>query len=672
MKYRDDLDGLRAVAVIAVFFYHCHLTISGINFLKGGFFGVDIFFVLSGYLISNIIRESLNKGKVDFLNFYIKRFKRIYPALLVISLLTSIVAYQLLLPDELFSYGKSLLSSLLFLSNYYFYSVDPYTATSSLYNFLLHTWSLSAEWQFYMFFPIFMVIISRFFKSHIFQILLVAALLSFTAAQILTVKNADLSFYSFLTRAWELMAGALLSFISRDFLVQEQKKNSIILKLMPIVGIYLIFFSLVFIDDSMPHPSFITLVPVLGTSLLIIFSNQSEIVGKILSLKPIVFIGAISYSLYLWHQPVLVVFRIVKHENINFLQSILLLIITFSLSIVTYFFIEKPFRRNLNKWKIVAIVVTIVAAFSFAIITIYTKGLPERFEKHDIAKLILNLNGNKLHEVNGIKCHDNNIENSCGISNDKKSLSNVILVGDSHAGSLGYSLENIAGNNFNLIQLTSDVCLGMDNIDMYDRGIIHKICQDRSSQFSKYIESKNDVIIFSARLNWYLSGNQYVNEYGDVEGSLDNKQVPKNGNPLYDEILSKLNLWAKNHTLILIYPEPELGIDIPKLISHRLQSLFSIDEKIKFIENYNFSISKSKYLERSSVSYALLDSVVGPNIIRVYPEKLLCDDEKCYPYSKDKSRLYYFDDDHLSIYGAELLINSFKQPLFEVLKQSQN
>ncbi|EMW7730566.1 acyltransferase, partial [Yersinia enterocolitica] len=116
MKYRDDLDGLRAVAVIAVFFYHCHLTISGINFLKGGFFGVDIFFVLSGYLISNIIRESLNKGKVDFLNFYIKRFKRIYPALLVISLLTSIVAYQLLLPDELFSYGKSLLSSLLFLS----------------------------------------------------------------------------------------------------------------------------------------------------------------------------------------------------------------------------------------------------------------------------------------------------------------------------------------------------------------------------------------------------------------------------------------------------------------------------------------------------------------------------------------------------------------------------
>ncbi|HDL8095959.1 TPA: acyltransferase, partial [Yersinia enterocolitica] len=125
---------------------------------------------------------------------------------------------------ELFSYGKSLLSSLLFLSNYYFYSVDPYTATSSLYNFLLHTWSLSAEWQFYMFFPIFMVIISRFFKSHIFQILLVAALLSFTAAQILTVKNADLSFYSFLTRAWELMAGALLSFISRDFLVQEQKK----------------------------------------------------------------------------------------------------------------------------------------------------------------------------------------------------------------------------------------------------------------------------------------------------------------------------------------------------------------------------------------------------------------------------------------------------------------
>lgn len=662
MKYRNELDGIRAMAVIAVFFYHCHLQIGGFSILPGGFLGVDIFFVLSGYLISSIVFDDIYNSKFNFISFYIKRARRILPALFVVLTFSSIITYQLLLPDDYMVFGKSALASVFFVSNYYYYSFDSYTATSSLYNFLLHTWSLSAEWQFYLLFPVFIVSVKKYAEKHLLQIVIIGFIVSLSLACFLSNRNHDLSFYSFATRAWELLAGCMVAYIEKN--KESRIKNEIANQVLPLVGMTMLIYSFLFITDTSIHPGIITLIPVIGTCLIIISSSKEELVGRCLQIRPVVFIGAISYSLYLWHQIVIVTFRIVKHVHINIGQGFMLLIITLTLSIATYYYIEKPFRKSYGRGKIVLSYTSaslVIIAFLYIALS---SGIPDRFGKHNLSALVLNLNGNKMHIVDGVVCHDNFIEKSCGVGKEKKGVPNVILVGDSHAGSYGYSLNRIAETKFNLVQLTSDVCLGMDTITLYDKGIIHRNCYDRSIQFSKYIdEHPTDPVIFTARLSWYLSGKQYTNEYGDVEPDLGDKQVTNNGKPLEEEILKKLNKWAKTRTLVLIYPEPELAVPVPTILTNKIQSNFTINSKIDAVNNFNFSISRSNFEERSKEAYTLLDAVKGKNVIRVYPAELLCDASKCSPYNKDKSILYYFDDDHMSVYGADMIVNSFSNRL---------
>lgn len=666
MRYRSELDGVRAVAVMAVFFYHCHLTISGVKVLPGGFLGVDIFFVLSGYLISSIVLSSMDAGSFSFSAFYTRRAKRIIPALVGVIAISSILTYQLLLPDEYESFGKAAVASLLFVSNYYFYSLDAYTATSNLYNFLLHTWSLSAEWQFYITFPFIILLVSKYFKKYLTQILLVTLVASLLYSIHLSASNQQLSFYSFINRAWELLAGCMVTFSIREGV--RDRTDKFYKNILSVIGMSLIVYSILFIDDGVSHPGAITIPVIIGTCLIILFTSKDEVVGRVLSVRFISFIGVISYSFYLWHQVVIVTFRYIKHENINVWQSILLLAVTFIMSVASYYIIEKPFRSSYTNTKkyCAGLVFIIVASLSFFIW--YSKGMPARFGEHDLSSLVTNLNGNKLHVVNGVTCHDKSIDDSCGIGSEDNGFPNVILVGDSHAGSYGFSLEKESKNKFNLIQLTSDVCLGMNNIDLYDKGVLHSNCHNRSEQFSKYIEAHPGYpVIFSARLNWYLSGKQYTNEYGYSEPDLQGKQVTKNGMPLYDEILKKLNEWAKTRTIVLIYPEPELALPVPGVLANKIQSSFTISSKIKVVNDFSFYITRSKYEDRSKESVKLLDSVTGKNVIRVRPGDMLCDESKCYPYSKDKSTLYYFDDDHLSVHGAGMVVSSFINKLEKAL-----
>lgn len=658
MRYRSELDGVRAVAVMAVFFYHCHLTLGGVKVLPGGFLGVDIFFVLSGFLISSIILSSMDAGSFSISEFYIRRAKRIIPALVGVIAISSLLTYQLLLPEEYESFGKAAVASLLFISNYYFYSLDAYTATSNLYNFLLHTWSLSAEWQFYITFPFVILLARKYCKRYTMQLLLVALIGSLLYSIHLSSSNQQLSFYSFINRAWELLSGCIVTFAIRNGV--RENIDDFFKNILSVVGVALVIYSILFIDDSAAHPGIITLPVIIGTCLIILFSSKDEVIGKVLSVRFVSFIGVVSYSFYLWHQVVIVTFRYVKHENINIWQSILLLVITFIVSVISYYLIEKPFRSSYNtakKYLSGLVFITVVLSTSYIW---SSNGAPGRFGEHDLSSLVTNLNGNKLHVVNGVTCHDKSIEDSCGIGKENNGLPNVILLGDSHAGSYGFSLENKAKDKFNLVQLTSDVCLGMDNIDLYDKGILHLNCHNRSGQFSKYIEEHPSYpVIFSARLNWYLSGKQYTNEYGYSEPDLQGKQVTKNGMPLYDELLKKLNEWAKTRTIVLIYPEPELALPVPSVLANKIQSSFTISSKIKEVNDYNFYITKSKYEDRSKESVKLLDSVTGKNVIRVHPGDMLCDESKCYPYSKDKSTLYYFDDDHLSVHGADMVVSSF-------------
>ena len=212
VSYRKELDGLRAVAVMAVILYHAKTSIKTIPFCCGGLFGVDVFFVLSGYLITGIITEQINNNTFSFADFYVRRAKRILPALIVVLTIISAAAYIILLPQEMVAYAQSLKASLGFYSNYFFYGEDSYTAAASVYKPLLHTWSLSVECQFYLVCPVFIWFICKYFKRYLFSLMLVLALLSFFSAVLLAPSYPSKTFYLLPFRAWELLAGGLATF----------------------------------------------------------------------------------------------------------------------------------------------------------------------------------------------------------------------------------------------------------------------------------------------------------------------------------------------------------------------------------------------------------------------------------------------------------------------------
>ncbi|WP_139708446.1 acyltransferase family protein [Aeromonas allosaccharophila] len=643
LSYRRELDGLRALAVIAVIIYHANLEALGVKIFQGGFFGVDVFFVLSGYLITGNIRNQMVQGTFSLQDFYWRRAQRIVPALITMLLVTSGLAYFILLPDDLVTYAKSLQSVLYFGSNYYFYSEDSYTAAASIYQPLLHTWSLSVEWQFYLAFPLLVWCVIRFLPRYLFGVLLAVALLSLQAASFIVEINSDMAFYLLPTRAWELIIGGLVTFYNRSNIENSIKGSltSISHQSLPIIGLFLILHSMIFVGHEVKHPSFITLLPVLGTCLFIMFANKGEISNDILSLKPVVAVGLISYSLYLWHQPVFVFFRLLKHDYFRFEQFFILIVVSIIFSVATYFFVEKPFRAKvLGIYKLYSLLFAAVLCALCSTWYINKDGLPGRYGV--LSKVIFDIHGENL-------SYKNQSENK------------LILIGDSHADALSSSLE-ATFSNYQVVKKLGHGCLGIPNVIRGGDGEQAKACNEITTpEIIRYMPTvQGQVIIFSARLPWYLSQRMYVNEYGNVEGGGKDSFTPNfyhestNELSLADNIVNGLNSFAKNNTLILVYPVPETAIDVPNDINNHIGKHMSLIGKIEAYKKYEYpKISLKHYINRTMDAFSLLNRVKGDNVIRIYPHKLLCDSKYCYT---ERNRLpLYYDDDHLSKYGTDII-----------------
>ena len=351
LHYRPEIDGLRAIAVGAVILYHAQITILGHQPLKGGFIGVDIFFVISGYLITSIIlKELLTTGTFSFKYFYERRARRILPALLFVMLVSLPFAWIYLMPENLLDYSKSIIYSLGFSSNFYFwYSGQQYGAESGLLKPFLHTWSLSVEEQFYILFPIVLFITFKYFRKYLIHILILGFIISLGLADWGSRSHLSFNFYILPTRGWELLAGSILAYF--EITNGHRSKNRILNLILPFIGLVLIGHAILFFNDEMFHPSFYTLSPIIGTCLIIWFSNKKEITTKILSTKLFVGIGLISYSLYLWHYPVFAISRITEFTQNDIYKKILLGIIIFILSIFSYNFIEKSTRNTKFKFR---------------------------------------------------------------------------------------------------------------------------------------------------------------------------------------------------------------------------------------------------------------------------------------------------------------------------------
>ena len=426
LSYRVEIDGLRAIAVVSVILYHAQIVLLGRDWFEGGFIGVDIFFVISGYLITRLILSEIESGgSFSFLNFYERRARRILPMLFVVIFASILFAWQKLLPTDFVEYAESILSSLFFGSNFFFYfSVTEYGADSSLLKPFLHTWSLSVEEQFYLVFPILAILAFKYFRKHFLTILISLSLLSLYFSELMEVRNADLNFYLPLSRFWELAVGSMLAY--RELYYKPSNEGTA-KKLLPMFGLSLIAYSIFFFDGKTPHPSFHTLIPIIGVALIIELASKDELVGKVLGSKPFVWVGLISYSAYLWHFPIFAFFRMEK-EPTNY-DKFEWITLTMILSVLSYFLVEKPLRRHDIISKKLFFVLVLSSFISLSIwnsSVLLTNGYPQRISKFFNS---IELDNKKLRKDSWSLLRDRLIENE-GFDDARRK---ILIVGNSHA-----------------------------------------------------------------------------------------------------------------------------------------------------------------------------------------------------------------------------------------------
>ena len=386
LQYRSEVDGLRAIAVISVLLYHAEFVSFGRDWFSGGYIGVDIFFVISGYLISKIILVELEEtDRFNLLNFYERRARRILPMLLVVIWVSLPFAWELLLPTAFMEYSKSVISSLLFVSNLFFYNnTAGYGTESALLKPFLHTWSLSVEEQFYIAFPIILIGLHKWYRSHFLAISVACICISLLLAEVISAGNSELAFYWLPTRLWELLAGALLA--SAD-IRYGRICHTVLHQTLPTIGLCLITYSVLFFDSQTRHPGVITALPIVGTALIIHFANSRELVGRVLSSRAFVAVGLISYSLYLWHYPILAFARVDGNATNNY-DKIAWLGLAFIMSIVSYFLIERPFRKK-TTWPTKRFVSLACVAFPSTAVIVFLL-FPFNFDYIDIEELATN------------------------------------------------------------------------------------------------------------------------------------------------------------------------------------------------------------------------------------------------------------------------------------------
>ncbi|MFZ1085838.1 MAG: acyltransferase family protein, partial [Terracidiphilus sp.] len=449
LKYRPDIDGLRAVAVVSVVAFHI-----GAGHLMGGFVGVDVFFVISGYLISAIIFSDIAGSRFSVFGFYERRIRRIFPALFGMLIAFSAVASFLLLPTELIDYAKSLLAAVTSSSNFYFWQHSGYFDLPES-NPLLHTWSLAVEEQFYILFPICLVVIRKFFPLRL-RIAVVILFFSSLLASIATVHlNPVSAFYMPYTRAWELLLGTM---ISQG--IFPRLHSSILRNFTTLTGTGLIAYPVFYYTSKTPFPGIAALAPCIGSALIIGAGEfGSTLVGRVLSWRPIVFIGLISYSLYLWHWPVIVMHTMGLSVNINDLlpqryaamipafrfDMWMEIVISFVLAILSWRFIERPFRSRplrISRRPLFALSAAVMAVLiTYSLIVICDEGFKGRFSPRAVkVASFLEKRGVVTHGRMG-SCFITDTNRSEVLDNEQclqlvKGKKNYLLIGDSHAGVL--------------------------------------------------------------------------------------------------------------------------------------------------------------------------------------------------------------------------------------------
>jgi len=417
LEYRAEVDGLRALAVILVILFH-----SGFERFSGGFVGVDVFFVISGYLITTILLKDIKGNRFSFVGFYDRRARRILPALYAVVIATLLFSSLVLYPEDLLAAAKSALAVPVFSSNFFFWSERGYFGGAGELKPLLHTWSLAVEEQFYIVFPIVLLALSKFKPWILTAVLGCVCVLSLAGSIVVTPIHFDTAFFFPFTRAWELLVGA---FCGIWLLRKVQFCDSLRSELLAVLGLAMVVGSCLTFNSSTPFPGKNALVPTLGTALFLLSSTQAKLTRGLFSWQPLVFVGLVSYSLYLWHQPI---FALTRHMELFDGNELWLIGTSFLLAVGSYVLVEKPFRnkdRISGRYVVQLGLIGSLVIFMIGGSIVRFGGLPNRFDPKDHALLAQlasykNYNQERFDEREFLRFR----------STDKR---RVVLVGDSHA-----------------------------------------------------------------------------------------------------------------------------------------------------------------------------------------------------------------------------------------------
>jgi len=442
LKYRSDIDGLRAVAIIPVVLFHL-----GAGF-PGGFIGVDVFFVISGFLITGIILKELDENRFTIRNFYARRVRRILPALAFMLVGVLALAWWLLLPFELDQLGKYLTTVSVFLANFTLYHGSGYWAPRSESLPLLHMWSLAVEEQFYIVIPLLLIVMHRWMKTRLIHLLGLLFVLSLVACIYITTVDPKFAFYMLPTRSWELLAGALIYCLVTNGVV----KASFPLKTFAgILGLAIIAAGCMLLSNETAFPGYAALIPVVGAALVILANSSGQTVsGAILSWAPLRFIGWISYPLYLWHWPLIVFYKtyIYPHE-LTAIDRAGIFILSLLLATISWKLIETPFRRmrpNISSFRVIGVGATALVLFlGTSFIFRYTDGLPDRFAyRFDGEVLNLILSDLPDHADDRFQARKYFYNGGLQFQTDDMNQPKVVVIGDSHGAMFAPVVEEMA------------------------------------------------------------------------------------------------------------------------------------------------------------------------------------------------------------------------------------
>jgi peptidoglycan/LPS O-acetylase OafA/YrhL len=637
--YKNHIDGLRAISIIAIITYHLNLSLFQKK-LTGGYIGVDIFFVISGYLISKILfTKVLLKKKIDILNFYQGRIRRILPAYLCMLFIVLAVGNLFLIRTQIIDLIYSALSSIIFSVNYFFYFFSKsYYDPSTLYRPLVHLWSLSVEGQFYLFIPILFII----FKKKLLNFNYLFIIFIFTIAScIATYSNPNFSFYSIASRIFQFLIGITAYFYEVKYKSRIHKLQKFNLDL---IALILLFLSFVFFNEKTFHPSIITTIPCVATGVLIVMINKNNITYKFLTFPVIRFIGLISFSLYIWHYPILSYARIaILFPTYDKIFLTLFFFIIFPL--FSYFIIEKPFRdKNLisNKKLNIFIICLIIINILLCVLLYKKKENPNNIpilEKINLEEKYIHSQMQNFENYNKNEC-GNREKNFCSIIKDSK-FTNIIFLGDSMTQQLipDFISRDL---NINIHDLTYS---GMIYLPGFDRIIKNKktTTQDYHLNRIKFINNlDNSIVIIFGRYNYIYNSNDYI--------KVNNKNNKINFEDSFTKSIEQL--LKKNNKIFLIYPVPDYNFNVP----NKIKQIFMFNRNKTFLHKEEISIPKSKFMNDNSKIFNFLDKLNYSNFNKFYPHEILCDKSRCYTH--DQENLFYSDDVHLSNYIIKIINNN--------------